>query len=409
MLEKLSINPVGDHFTDSQEKSKVCKHVAKAWEKQCISFDQGIDKMVTAQQVIHDIKAPMREFKTVIENNEVMMEYVPSGQQFAFTENSIKNLCALGGMSSWAFEELRTDRTKETKKKGIEVVWKRDNRDADVLQRLINLHLFQEDRFDLDKERLWRTWDNGTLRAVLSKDYIIVNNVWYLESLKKLIPNGLISHDRSDADELYCNILIPDSIRVENDSDYGGMIVTGNSEVGTRRVSSIPSVFRAICANGCIWEDKQGQGINKVHRGTKFNFKILFEQIKKNLNKQIPLLPSIIAQALCAKQKGVNGVNMVKIFGAIANEFRFSKTDALGVLKEYPKEVLILGKDSQSAFGVQASITRYGQTLSNKEWFHMDEVGGQIVQMSQNKWDSIINKAKNMDTEELNNIYGTTV
>ncbi len=77
--------------------------------------------------------------------------------------------------------------------------------------------------------------------------------------MRKLIPGGRLSHWRGDADTLWGNVLIPDTIRQESDSDYGGMVSIGNSEIRERRITSRPSVFRAICFNGCIWDREAGQ------------------------------------------------------------------------------------------------------------------------------------------------------
>lgn len=405
-MTKLEIQVEGTHFTDSQEKSKVCTHVARAWEKQCMSFQDGIDKMVEDQQVINDIRAPMREFRTVVDtDNCVKLEYIPSGQKYSLTENSIKNLCALGDMSTWQIMTLMEDKVKVTKRKGKQTVWTRDADDADVIKRLIDVHLFKEGRFDLDKNRLFRTWDDGTMRAVLSEEYVIVNNVWYLEALQTLIPGGLLSHWRSDADALYGNVLIPDSIREENDSDYGGMLSVGNSEVGTRRISSLPSVFRAICMNGCIWEQKSGEVISKVHRG-KFDFNVLFEQIKANLNKQIPLLDSVITQTLDSRKLTMGKSQPGKVIAAVCDEFRIPKNDAWGVLNEFPKEIKILGKDALTAFGVQCAITRYGQTLEREGWVNYDVMGGNLVRMNEKKWNNVIARASDMTDDEMAEIYG---
>jgi hypothetical protein len=130
--------------------------------------------------------------------------------------------------------------------------------DFEVLRDYIKVHVFDGERVDQgvdqDKQRLIRTWSDGTLRAFLSQKYTIVNNAWFLDVLSKAIPGGVVSHWKGDADSIFGNVLIPDTIRAEADSDFGGMLSVGNSEIGTRRISSLPSVFRAICMNGACSE-----------------------------------------------------------------------------------------------------------------------------------------------------------
>ena len=58
------------------------------------------------------------------------------------------------------------------------------------------------------------------MRAMLSNKYAIVNNQWMMEVIQEAVPNGMLSHWRGDADTMYGNVLIPDSIREEDDSDY---------------------------------------------------------------------------------------------------------------------------------------------------------------------------------------------
>jgi hypothetical protein len=66
----------------------------------------------------------------------------------------------------------------------------RGRADYECLRDYIRIHLFDYERVDQNKERLFRTWKDGTLRAFLSKQYTIVNNAWFLDVLSKAVPVG---------------------------------------------------------------------------------------------------------------------------------------------------------------------------------------------------------------------------
>src|SRR5437763_10689431 len=66
----------------------------------------------------------------------------------------------------------------------------------------------REDAETLVRVFLWRTRKDGTLRAMLTDSYAIINNEWFMEALAKLVPGGLCSHWRGDSDSIWGNILI---------------------------------------------------------------------------------------------------------------------------------------------------------------------------------------------------------
>jgi hypothetical protein len=238
----------------------------------------------------------------VNEDGQAALRY-KDGREFVPTDHALKNIAVSGRTSDWFLRDLRENKSHQTKD---EVVFKRDSGDADLLVHCLNETLWRDDRFDQDVERLWRTWSDGTLRAMLSNKYAIVNNEWFMNVIKEAVPNGMLSHWRGDADNLYGNVLIPDSIREEEDSDYGGMLSVGNSEIGMRRISSCPSVFRAICMNGCIWDQTEGFEIKVRHIG-EIDLDALSVKIRDNIEKQIPLIPMGIERLLGIRAMGTDG------------------------------------------------------------------------------------------------------
>ncbi len=380
------------HFTDSQGKDENHKHVSAVWTAQCLTFDQAMEKLANDQQQIVDVRSPLSEWEPIVNADEKFaLRHKLSGGEYFPTSKAIKDMAVIGGTSEWFINDLLTDKVKANAKGVEKVIFRRDQRDAELLVHTLQNTLFAADRTDQKKVRLLRTWNNGTLRAVLSEQYAIVNNQWYMEVIHRLIPGALFSHWRGDADTIFGNVLIPDSVREESDSHYGGMLSIGNSEIGLRRILSLPSVFRAICMNGCIWEQEKGKGVSQVHRG-EFDFQQLERKIAANLlgtramsMKDVPL-PQVVAQ----------------FFG----DFKVPKSQAAKFLGHFNTEVEILGSEARTAFGLQAALTRLGQELDNETWVSYDEIAGKVAQLSPERWDGFINRARTLQKEDVESALG---
>jgi hypothetical protein len=405
MLGQKKDNYAGDFVLKNQKTSEAegFKNVSAMWLDKCIDYDTAMDKIVDGQNKIQDIRGGLQDFTPAVsESGEAVLKY-KDGREFVPTDHALKNIAVAGRTSDWFLRDLRENKNHQTKD---EVVFKRDRGDAELLVQCLKQTLWRADRFDQEKERLWRTWSDGSMRAMLSDKYAIVNNAWVMEVVREAVPAGMLSHWRGDADNMYGNVLIPDSIRQEDDSDYGGMLSVGNSEIGTRRVSSTPSVFRAICMNGCIWDQEKGKSICQVHRG-ELDLDFLKHEIVRNLNEQIPLMNHGIDLLLKLRSYGNNGVSMAKIVGQVCKDFKVTKKQSFGVLKAFAVEQSEVEELANTAFGVANAFTRFGQTLADDNWVKFDTLGGQVVNMQQAQWNSTVERAKSVDDKQLEKIFGS--
>jgi hypothetical protein len=387
----------GQKVADEQGFRNVSKH----WYDKTMSFDEGIEMLHSQQRVIQDALTPISDWHPCVNadgdfalsyhgNNPKVEqgEYVPN-------ERALRQLATFGGLRSGQCEDLTKSSTGDD---GI----KRDIRDADLLCYMFETHLFDPVRTSHKKDRLFRTWsDNHTIRAFLSDQYAIVNNEWFLKTIQELVPGGRLSHWRGNADSIWGNVLIPDSIREEDDSEYGGMVSIGNSEVGERTVYTLPSIFRAICMNGCIWDQEEGEEIRVVHKG-EIDLIDLKARIKNNLETQIPLLPAGIERMLGLRAMGTDGVPMMNIVTQLyESNAVVGRSDARGIFKQLEVEHKVLGKDVNSLFGLQAAVTRYGQTKDNKTWYDMDRLGGRLLALDANEWDRMKVAAKHLKPKRV--------
>jgi hypothetical protein len=244
----------------------------------------------------------------------------------------------------------------------------------------------------------------------LSDRYTPINNVWYLETVAELFKEiggdePRLSHWKGDADTLYGNILIPDTCRAEDDSDYGGMISVSNCEIGIRRLSQFPSIFRAICMNGCIWDQLSGTKVNRVHRG-EINLNELRIDIATNINDQIPLISAGVSRFLALRDMSIEkDVQLSNIFALIATENAMSfgqNGQAATLVNQY----LAHEASNRNLFGVVNAITRSAQLYSNAEWVRFDEVAGKYMGLTEGQWETFKARAKAMDTKVHDKVFG---
>jgi hypothetical protein len=308
------------------------------------------------------------------------------GRQFTPTAHA---LCQLGTWCDTPHTLLNFYTRPKLKQNG-EIRYGRDEQDAALIVKALRLG---QSRMNSDKEMLFRTYNDGTLRAVLSDRYAIIDNRWYLEVLKAAMPDGRLSHWRGDADTLWGNVLIPDTLRADTDSDYGGMLSLSNCEIGLRRLAQYPSLFRAICMNGCIWDQTKGNVFTQIHRG-EINLEDLRKEIFENINKQIPLMDDHVTRFLSMRDRKLTA-KISQLIACISIENGFSAVQATKVIDEFAA----YEKGDRNAFGIINAVTRAGQAFENEEWFRFDGIAGKLLNMTDKQWEGFNGRAANLDEE----------
>lgn len=374
-------------------------HVSKIWYGKTMSYEQGLEQIETGRAATEDVLATLAEMQPAVDaNGRFAFRHVPTDRFFVPTGHAIRQAGTWAGTGTWYVENLLENAT-DLKGRPL---YARDKGDSEAIAFAL-ANGFR--RVDQKKPFLWRTRNDGTLRAMLTDRYAIVDNRWFVEKLKDFIPGGRLSHWRGDSDTLYGNVLIPDTIREDSDSDYGGMLSIGNSEIGERRVSSTPSIFRAICMNGCIWGATVGKGIRQVHRG-RIDLNILAAEIKSNLNKQIPLLPQGIEKFLNMRSMVWKDTSAKPVIAATAREFKLGKRQASAVLEAFHREAAITPDFEKSLFTVTNAVTRAGQKQdANADWLRFDEVGGELMEYSAADFSRLIGRANSLTVKEVEEAF----
>jgi hypothetical protein len=364
-------------------KDEGFRNVSAIWYPKTQSFEEGLELVAQQKANREDITFDVRRAAFDVTDKGITVDI--DGRAFTPTDWAARQLC------NW----LKVPQTMWVHYKGG---------DSQDLELLADAFANGRRKYDTEKKLLFRTYKDGTLRGVMSDSYSIVDNDWYLETLQKFVPGGRLSHFRfSDADNFYGNILIPDTIRSESDSDYGGMLNCGNSAVGKRTVWQTPAIFRFICMNGCVWGAKKGIELRRRHRGidlTEFT-----EAIRANIEKQIPLTTTKMSDLMQTRDMACVAP-IVNIFAAIAKANNI-RAEVLNKTAE-----TWLGNDvgrEKNAFGVWDAITRTGQMFDADTWESMDEIGGNILMGGQMGWDRLNAQAALFTDTDIKKVFGNTV
>jgi hypothetical protein len=367
------------------------KNVSRLWIDQCHTFEWAISQI---DDGIRHRKDHIVEIGDVFVNYDVKGIIVEVGDLgFRPTDHAARQL---GGRAYNVPQTAVNFFRKDAMKSEDEVLFERDERDHACLAEMLNNAIR---RVKPDYELRMRTYDDDTLRAVVSTAYSPVDNRWFLETLSELIPGGLISHWKGkDPDTLWTNILLPDSIREESDSDYGGMFSVGNCEIGLRTLSHLASLFRAICMNGNIWDQTKGNKNSYKHIG--IDLDVLSIKIAESLTAQIPLLKFGIDKFLNTRKMRIKDVNAIQVIATISETFSMSRLETALVAQNWLNPNDAEQKDG-TLFGIINAVTRTGQQLSEDRWVDFDTIGGKLTAYSEDKWANLLDLSKRKTDEEV--------
>ena len=373
-------------------------HVHKDWYAKTQSYDEGMEVLEQGVAEREDVMVPRGEINPGVNLQGEFVMRLADGREFKPTQHAVNQFGVATFTSTFYLNSLMENPTKQNGQERFQ----RDEQDAETLVAVCENALR---RVDADKKFRLRTYQDGTLRAFLTEKYAPIDNRWYLEQLSNILPGGRLSHWRGDADTIFGNVLLPDTIidyGQDDDSDYGGMLSIGNCEIGKRRISQMPSIFRSICLNGCIWGQTKGKSISKVHRGT-IDLDGLATQIRQNIEAQLPLLPDGIERFLGIKIHTADEVPMKNLIGAVCSDKKLGKKESIEVLTQWIQHE----RTDRNLFGIVNAVTRAGQTFDNTGWVKFDELGGSLLDMTENRWDAIKKRADTYDEKEVVAIFGT--
>jgi hypothetical protein len=365
-------------------------HVHKDWYQKTQSYDDVMEQIQADIDNREDIMVKTRDISAVITDDN----------QFAFQVQGRKFV-----PTDWSLQQFST----RAKTPSVSVMREMrnqpdfDDQDGELMVDFANNYMR---RMDQDKEFRLRTYTDGTCRAFLTDKYSPVDNRWYMDVLREFLPDARMSHWKGDEDTIFGNLLLPDSVidyGQDDDTDYGGMVSIGNCEIGKRRMSQYPSIFRAICMNGCIWGQQEGKKISKVHRGA-IDLSDLKTCIAENIEMQLNILPDGIRKFLETRTQKMGTHSAKGVIAAVCNDFRLDKKQSTEVLEQF----ITHEHEHQNLFGVINAVTRAGQEFTADTWFKMDNVGGDLMNLSASRWDTILRRADTYTDKDYEKVFAVT-
>ena len=371
-------------------------HVHKDWWAKTLSYDDVMNKVQHDIDNRNDIMIPAKNIIFNMNKDNALCITTPQGQQFIPTDWALQQLSTrMDAPSASALREMRNQQ-------GY------DKQDGELMVEYCNNYFRRVKDKNPTKEYRLRTYNDGTCRAFVTDKYSPINNIWFLECLKEFLPQARFSHWKGDEDTLMGNLLLPDTIMdygQDDDTDYGGMVSISNCEIGKRRISQYPSIFRAICMNGCIWGQQKGTDVNRVHRGT-IDLDALKVALAENIEFQLSILPDGIRKFLDTRSKefDVKFTSHKGIVAAVASEFRLDKRLATNTLEQFVKHEF----EHHNLFGVINSLTRAGQNFDNNTWVNVDTIGGKLMTMTASRWHNLQAKAQSMTDKDFEKAFSLT-
>lgn len=382
----------GDFVKETQGVAEGFSSVSQFWFPQTLSYDECIENLERERSNREDIVSAWEDWSFDLDGRELVLKYA-DGRQFKPTENALTD--AVG------YSDVLPSHVKKT----LDPSFEADDVDLTQLVDTLNYRKRRQHKTNKNENRelRFRTYGDNSLRAVLSTLYAPIDNRWLIELMSDLIPDGRVSHLRGDADSIFANILMPDNVRQEEDSEYGGMFSIQNSEIGRAALDGKPSLFRAICRNGCIWSQTEGISYRTVHKGKdgKIDLSKLAVNIGDNLNKQIPMLPAIMDKFLALRRYEFHEVNLTGVFAAVGERFRMKPSQINDVIEQFVQ----FEKTDRTAFGILNAITRAGQLYDFQTTNDFDKIGGTLITEN---WDNLVKKANAYSRDDIARLLGAS-
>lgn len=387
------------HAGQTMASNQDFKNVSKKWFDKTHDYDYAFEMLQRDKRNTEDVIATFDEMTPTVNGADSFVFRYKDGREFIPTEPTLNNLGLWLGNYTTIIKQLLTDPVDQ---KGRQK-FARDRGDMETLTQVV---ANAKRRLDPDKRYLFRlNLADDTVRCVLSDSYTIIDNVFAMETVAKTIPGGRVSHWTGDFDAMFTNVLIPDTIRIEEDSDFGGMVSLVNSEVGTKRLRLTPSLYRAICQNGLIHGQIEGCSIKQIHKG-EIDLDVLRNQMIEVITKQIPLMDSYIDTLVHTKQLGGwDGGNILPLLTVVASDYGFGKPQAVATLEGYRTELNETKIERGTLFSLINGVTRGAHKFQANEWYDMNEAAGRMMTLDADDWDTMKRRARRMKTADVEKYF----
>jgi len=374
------------------------RHVAKVWQDKCVSLEKFYDVLKTQQVSKIDVVKPESAIR--LKDSGTLLDGTP--------------LTKSGMNSLRLFTDIPSSMISFMEERGYN----------DELVRFVNDELnrreqeWQNKGKDSREFRVRTRHDDGgntVARAIVSERYGVIDNLEAMEMIidalptKDAIKDALASHLHNDGDDMFGNLLLPDNIKSEPDSDYGVGIAFRNSEVRNSTFKVSPFLFRAICLNGMIWGRQNSDiRVNQRHMGN-IDKQELREEVRRAI--VVALSQGNDLLTLLGHSKRVEVKNPEQVIAQLSRDNKM--TIAQGKLwhKGYLESLQEANGQvhDRTAFGIVNGLTRSAQDYTGSTREQMETIASAILapaidadlQAISKRWGLISERAKSLDDDTV--------
>jgi Domain of unknown function (DUF932) len=374
------------------------RHVAKVWQDKCVSLEKFYDVLKAQQESKIDVVKPESAIR--LKDSATLLDGTP--------------LTKSGMNSLRLFTEIPSSMISFMEERGYN----------DELVRFVNDELnrreqeWQNKGKDSREFRVRTRHDDGgntVARAIVSERYGVIDNLEAMEMIidalptKDAIKDALASHLHNDGDDMFGNLLLPDNIKSEPDSDYGVGIAFRNSEVRNSTFKVSPFLFRAICLNGMIWGRQNSDiRVNQRHMGN-IDKRELREEVRRAI--VVALSQGNDLLTLLGHSKQVEVKNPEQVIAQLSRDNKM--TIAQGKLwhKGYLESLQETNGHAhdRTAFGIVNGLTRSAQDYTGSTREQMETIASAILapaidadlQAISKRWGLISERAKSLDDDTV--------
>ena len=341
------------------------RHVAKQWQSKCTQFADFVQTVKEQSASKYDLVVP--------ESNVRLKDSNTLTNDMTLTKSGLNCLRA--------FTDVPSSMISFLEERGY----------GEDLTRFVNneLDLREKDWFDGGKDSREfrirvRKDDDGAdnVRAIVSGRYGVIDNHEAVEMIANALPSltdALASHISNDGDDIFGNVLLPDYMKSEPDSDYGVGIAFRNSEIKNSTFKVSPFLFRAICLNGMIWgrENSKNQ-INQKHLGN-INRAELQEQVTNAVIEALSQGNDLLTLLGYSKQVKVD--RPLQVIAQLSINEGLTIEQGRAWHKGYLESLNEASGDlhERSAFGVINGLTRSAQEYKGSMRENMETIATKIL------------------------------
>lgn len=370
------------------------RHVAKVWQQKCTPLQSLIDSVNEQAKYKRDIVKQESEIRlldasTLVDGMPMTKSGINSLRGFADIPSSMISFLEERGYQEDLVKFINTELNRR------EQTWNNSGKEP----RSFRVRVRHDDE------------GNDIIRAIVSERYGVIDNHEALEMIAKSLPSidgALASHLDNDGDDIFANILVPDHMKSEPDSDYGVGIAFRNSEIRNATFKVSPFLFRAICLNGMIWgRQDSGIQINQRHMG-RINTQELQAQVTNAI--KVALTQGNDLLTLMSLSKQVKVENPLATIAVLARDKKMTIEQGKLWHKGYLETLQEAKGDvaEKSAFGIVNGLTRSAQSYSGATREMMETTASLILapaidaslQEISKRWGHISDRANSLLKEE---------